>query len=643
MPETLRVLMVEDSEADAELILHELKRSGCELVTRRVQTADDMAAALVSAPWDVVLSDYSMPAFTGPAALKVLHASGSELPFIIVSGTIGEDTAVTALKLGAHDFLVKGRLERLLPSIERARRELEQRLAHRRAQEALRASEARFRSLVEHAVFGIYQVSLDGQFLSVNPAMVSMLGYESADELLKRSAGDVYVDPIVGKDIKHRCLEEGTVSAEAMWRRKDGSVIRVRVNGRVSRDRLTGQPVFEVIVEDITAQHQLQEQLRQSQRMEVIGQLAGGVAHDFNNMLTAILGYSELLTEQIGPDKPIGQDLLQIKAAAERAAALTRHLLAFSRKQVLSMTTVDLSEIVRSLAPVVRRLLGERITIVTALGEALNPVMGDATQLEHALVNLCVNARDAMPEGGTLRIGTHNATLDERFVREHRGCVPGSYAALTVSDTGTGMTQEIQARIFEPFFTTKEVGRGTGLGLSAVFGTVKQLNGYIDVSSQVGKGTTFTIYLPRTDQRHVVRQRAASNGSPVGIETILLVEDEPGVRAFVKMVLQRFGYQVIEADSGEKAVAALQGFDGVVHLLLSDVVLPGIDGPQLAERLLKGRPNTPVLYMSGYADRLTQIEGVLAPGVQLLVKPFTAQALLTKVRELLGTAQLDVA
>jgi two-component system cell cycle sensor histidine kinase/response regulator CckA len=643
MPETLRVLMVEDSEADAELLVHELERSGYELVAHRVQTADAMESALSTAQWDIVISDYSMPTFTAPAALRVLQRSGVDLPFIIVSGTIGEDTAVSALKLGAHDFLVKGRLARLIPAIERERRDFEQRKAHRRSREALEASEARFRSLVEHAVFGIYQVSVEGQFLSVNPAMVSMLKYDSADELLNTHVSNVYADPEVRQEIARRCLDEGTVSSDAMWKRKDGAIIRVRVNGRVSQDRFTGQPVFEVIVEDITVRHELQEQLRQSQRMEVIGQLAGGVAHDFNNMLTAILGYSELLTEQIGPDKPIGQDLLQIKAAAERAAALTRHLLAFSRKQVLSVTTINLSDVVRSLVPVFRRLLGERVKIVTILADDLDPVMADGTQLEHALVNLCVNARDAMPQGGTVRIGTHNKRLGEAYTRANRGSIAGDYAALTVSDDGTGIPAEIQSKIFEPFFTTKEVGRGTGLGLSAVFGTVKQLNGYIEVDSTVGVGTTFTIYLPRTEQAHVPRQRAMSSGSPVGAETILLVEDEAGVRAFAKTVLQRFGYRVLEADSGERAIAIMEECTEPIHLLLSDVVLPGMDGPQLADRVLREYPRTRLLYMSGYADRLTQIEGVLAPGVELLAKPFTAQALLKKVRELLGAAQLDVA
>jgi signal transduction histidine kinase len=307
--------------------------------------------------------------------------------------------------------------------------------------------------------------------------------------------------------------------------------------------------------------------------MEAVGQLAGGVAHDFNNMLTAILGYSELLTEQIGPDKPIGRDLRAIVTAAERAAALTRQLLAFSRKQVLAMTPLDLTRVVRDVEPMLGRLIGEHITIKTELAIDLDAVMADATQLDQVLMNLAVNARDAMPRGGSLTIATRNAKFDDRYAVSHPGAKVGDYAMLSVSDTGMGMSSEIQARIFEPFFTTKERGRGTGLGLAAVYGIVKQLGGYLAVESEPGQGTTFSIYLPRTDQPAYVPPEPVAAAGPVGVETILLVEDEPGVQ---------------------------------------------------------------VLFMSGYTDRMRSTDGYLEPGVHLLEKPFTAEALLTKTRQILG-------
>jgi PAS domain S-box-containing protein len=343
MGNSLRLLLVEDSENDAELIVRELEHAGYSIVHERVQTAEEMKAALTRGPWDVVLSDYSMPRFTAPAALAILQTSGRDVPFIIISGTIGEDAAVAALKAGADDFLVKGRLARLAPAIEREMEDLAHRREHRRAEEALRVSEARYRSLVEHAVFGIYQATIDGRFLAVNPALVTMLGYESAEDLLGVGLANLYVDSAArAATLGHGDGRVQPTSETAMWRRRTGQEIRVRLSGRRTEEPLSHQPVFEVIVEDVTEQHRLQEQLRQAQKMEAIGQLAGGIAHDFNNMLTAILGYTELLTDQIGPDKPIGEDLRQIKGAAERAAGLTRQLLAFSRKQVLAVVPINL-------------------------------------------------------------------------------------------------------------------------------------------------------------------------------------------------------------------------------------------------------------------------------------------------------------
>jgi two-component system cell cycle sensor histidine kinase/response regulator CckA len=352
-------------------------------------------------------------------------------------------------------------------------------------------------------------------------------------------------------------------------------------------------------------------------------------------MLTAILGYSQLLTEQIGPDKPMGRDLREITAAALRAAALTRQLLAFSRQQVLAVVPLDITTVVRAVEAMLRRLLGERILITTALADDLDPVMADVMQLEQLLVNLSVNARDAMPQGGSLTVATRNITLDEAFVAAHPGASTGSYAALSVTDTGAGMSPETQARIFEPFFTTKERGRGTGLGLAAVYGIVKRSGGYIEVESRFGRGSTFTVYLPRTALPAQAPIGPAPVMSPAGTETILVVEDESGVRAFVKITLQRFGYRVIEADTAEAALTHL-GLDTPIHLLLTDIVLPGMDGRELAVRARQGRPDVRVLFMSGYASGLSMTEGVLDQGMQLLEKPFSAHTLLIRTRQLLG-------
>jgi two-component system cell cycle sensor histidine kinase/response regulator CckA len=505
--------MVEDSEPDAELLLAELARIGYDVTFERVQTAEAMTAALDRGPWDLVLSDYSLPAFSAPAALALLHEAACDVPFLIISGTIGEETAVAALKAGAHDFVIKGRLARLAPAIDRALRDVATRLDHVR----------------------------------------------------------------------------------------------------------------------------LQAQLHQAQKMEAIGQLAGGIAHDFNNLLTAILGYTELLTDQIGPDKPMGRDLREIMAAGQRAAALTRQLLAFSRKQVLELAPLDLNEIVHNVGTMLRRLLGEHIAIETALADRLRAVLADAPQLEQVLVNLAVNARDAMPQGGVLSIATRNVDLDAAYAASHAGATAGSYAMLSVSDTGTGMTREIQAKIFEPFFTTKGCGQGTGLGLAAVYGIVKQLHGYIGVASELGRGTTFQMYLPTTQQSARAAAPHAAPRPQVGTETVLLVEDEPGVREFIRLALRRFGYAVVDAGNAEEALILLAERKGPIHLLLTDVVLPGITGRELAARVTQGHPHVPVLFMSGYTDEMRSTEGVLESGVQLLEKPFTAQALLTKIRQRLDS------
>ncbi|HEV3061456.1 MAG TPA: response regulator [Vicinamibacterales bacterium] len=636
MPNPLRVLIVEDSPHDAALLVSELRRGGYDLEYARVENAAAMRAALAGSAWDLVVSDHALPAFSGPAALALLQETGLDLPFIVVSGTIGEELAVSSLKAGAGDFFIKGRLARLIPAIERERREVAGRRERKRAEEALRRSEAQYRSLVEGAVFGIYRATIDVQFVTANPALVEMLGYASADELIGAGPASVNVDPDARADLARRGRSRGQLAGEeAIWRRKDGAKIRVRLNGRLIDARDSSAALVEVIVEDITEQHRLSEQLRQAQKMEAVGQLAGGVAHDFNNMLTAILGYSELLAEQIGPDKPIGRDLREIQSAAERAATLTRQLLAFSRKQVLAMTAVDLTDVVRGVEPMLRRLLGERIRIFTDLAVDLGLVMADVTQLEHVLINLAVNARDAMPQGGELRFVTCNVTMDAAFVDAHPGARPGTYAAVGVADTGTGMSPEVKAQIFEPFFTTKERGRGTGLGLAAVYGTVKQFGGYIDVESEPARGTTFTVYLPRVMSTKTALVAHKLPSAPVGRETVLLVEDESSVRAFAKTTLQRFGYQVFDADSAEQALDLLESLREPVQLLLTDIVLPRMDGLELADAVTRDRADTRVLFMSGYAPGLENSIASFKWNMRFLEKPFTGQALLAKARETL--------
>jgi PAS domain S-box-containing protein len=515
--------------------------------------------------------------------------------------------------------------------------ELEHQILERRqAEGALRTSERLNRTLVAHLPHRILVTDRRSVVLFCNANYADDLGSppeaiigHDAFAFYPSQLAEVYKaddQEVMARGIVTQMEERYQVGGQERW------VYTVKVPYRDEQGHVIG---VLIVFEDITERHTLAAKYQQAQKMEAIGMLAGGVAHDFNNMLTAILGYSQLLTEQIGPDKPMGRDLREITAAALRAAALTRQLLAFSRQQVLAVVPLDITTVVRAVEAMLRRLLGERILITTALADDLDPVMADVMQLEQLLVNLSVNARDAMPQGGSLTVATRNITLDEAFVAAHPGASTGSYAALSVTDTGAGMSPETQARIFEPFFTTKERGRGTGLGLAAVYGIVKRSGGYIEVESRLGRGSTFTVYLPRTALPAQAPIGPAPVMSPAGTETILVVEDESGVRAFVKITLQRFGYRVIEADTAEAALTHL-GLDTPIHLLLTDIVLPGMDGRELAVRARQGRPDVRVLFMSGYASGLSMTEGVLDQGMQLLEKPFSAHTLLIRTRQLLG-------
>ncbi len=512
-------------------------------------------------------------------------------------------------------------------------------ILRKRSQEELRRSEARYRSLVQSAVYGIYRSSVEGRFLDVNPALVSMLGYDSAEDLMQVNMADVYADPEErGRLLREYEQRDRVEGARVLWRRKDGTVIDVRISGRTVRDRKKALRGFEMIVEDVTERSALEEQLRQSQKMEAVGRLAGGVAHDFNNLLTVIKGYGELMLEELKPTDPMRAEVEEVQKAADRAAALTRQLLAFSRRQVMAPKVIDLNEVVSNMDKLLRRLLGEDIDLFTALDPYLGPVKADPGQIEQVIMNLAVNSRDAMPNGGKLTIETANVSLDEGYAREHVTVKPGEYVMLAVSDTGEGMDPETCSKVFEPFFTTKNEGKGTGLGLSTVYGIVKQSGGYIWVYSERGRGTAFKVYLPRVaEAAERIQTPERERTAPGGNETILLVEDEDGVRALIRQVLHKNGYTVLQAAHGGEALLLCERHKGDIDLLLTDVVLSQMTGRELAHRLAPLRPGMKVLYMSGYTDEAILHHGMLSPGSAFLQKPFTTEALTQKIREVLGS------
>jgi PAS domain S-box-containing protein len=507
----------------------------------------------------------------------------------------------------------------------------------KRAEDDLRRSEAAYRGLVEYAPLGIYRSTADGHFLTVNPALIRMLGYGWAEELLRLDIPhDVYVDPRQRAALLAEFAQHDEAGSEMEWRRKDGSLITVRVTVRTIRDPGGRIECYEGLVEDVTQQRSLEAQFRQAQRLEAVGRLAGGVAHDFNNVLTAITGYSDLLLEDLEPGDPKRGDVEEIRAAAQRAAVLTRQLLAFSRKQVLQSRVLDLNAVIRTLDKMLRRVIGEDVKLELALAAELGAVRADPGQIEQVILNLAVNSRDAMPSGGRLTIETANVVLDEAYAREHAAAAPGPYVMLAVSDTGVGMDADVRAHIFEPFFTTKEQGKGTGLGLATVYGIIKQSGGYVWVYSEPGRGAAFKIYLPHVDGP-VEAPDATPPERPAagGRETVLLAEDDPSVREIVAEVLAQKGYRVLRAPDGQTALEMARGQPGELHLLVTDLVMPGMTGRELAEVLRAERPGLRVLYMSGYTDDAVVRHGVLEEGMPYLQKPFPPRALASKVREVL--------
>ncbi len=518
-------------------------------------------------------------------------------------------------------------------------------IEHRRYEEALRQSEVRYRSLIESAVYGIYRCTLDGRFLDVNPALRTMLGYESDYELLHLDAKrDVFVQPHEMERLADEYRRTGNLDgAEVQWKRKDGRTIVVRLSGRAaSVPDDTGQ-ALELFAEDVTERRQLEEQFRQSQKMEAVGRLAGGVAHDFNNLLMVINGYTEVLLEQLQEESGMRQKVQSIQQAADRAATLTRQLLAFSRKQLLELKVVDVNVVIQDMERLLRPLIGENIELITRLSPDAGRTRADAGQLEQVIMNLVVNAKDAMPEGGRITLESRSVQVGEQF-RERRYILPGRYVVISVVDNGHGMDKETQSRIFEPFFTTKEKGKGTGLGLSTVYGIVKQTSGYIYPESEVGSGTTFKIYLPRVED---AAESTSPAKSPVnensGSETVLLVEDEDSVRELVRETLSSRGYKVLEAENGEAGLKIAANTREHIDLLITDVMMPGIGGRELAKKLAAMRPSIGVLYLSGYTEDALFNQASMRPGTAFLQKPFTLQTLAKKVRDVLRGASKSTA
>lgn len=643
MKASLRILHLEDDLLDAELTRASLEAEGlvCEVI--QVDNREDFLAAVKKGGFDLILSDYALPTFDGMSALATAREICPDVPFILLSGTLGEELAIETLKSGATDYVLKQRLTRLGPAVKRALREAEERIERRQAEEALRKQQQFMNAMFESMHAAIIACDSDGIITLFNRAAREFHGIPE-----EPTPSEHWVDryDLYEADGKTPMKLDNV----PLFRALQGEVVRdVEINivpklGKARTMLTSGQSVTSasgeklgavVAAHDISERKQLEEQLRQAQKMEAVGRLAGGIAHDFNNLLTAIMGYSELILRRLSDGDPMRQDAEEINKAGQRASSLTRQLLAFSRKQVLQPRVLDLNSVVSELQKMLTRSIGEDIELVAKLAPGLGCVQADPGHIEQVIVNLVVNARDAMPSGGVLTIQTANIdTGDER-----PSVIPSrQYVLLSVSDTGCGISDDVQSRIFEPFFTTKDAGKGTGLGLATVYGIVEQWGGRILVDSELGKGATFRILLPRLAQATEPmrgQQRRAQVPSR-GSETILLVEDDEAIRKLAREVLEMSGYEILESRNADEALVFCEKYKGEIHLMLTDIVMPGLSGRALVHCIEPLRPGMKVLYMSGYSGEPL---GMLDPDTPFIAKPFSAMGLGIKVREVLDMPQ----
>jgi len=635
---SLSALLIEDNPNDVELVVAELERSGYDLRFEHVDSVEGLRNALAEGGWEIVLSDYNVPGFDFHSALAVTIEHGHDVPFIVVSGTIREEATAAAVRAGARDCVLKSNLTRLGFVVARELEEVASRRAHRETEEALRRSEERFRLLAEHAADVVYRYRLlpELELEYISPAVTAVVGYTPEEFYTDQGLRTKIVHPDDHLRWERMSTDPSPEPVILRWIGKDGEVVWLEQQNVGVHDDEGRIVAIEGIARDITLRIRLEEQLRQAQKMEAVGQLAGGIAHDFNNLLTVIRGYTEILLRRLGREAKGSSELAEIGRAAERATQLTGQLLAYSRKQLLELRVLDLNSVVTEIQAMLGRLIGENIEFSTALAEDLGSVSADKGQIEQIIMNLVVNARDAMPEGGKLLLETGNLTLAELSTSRRPDMAAGDYVVFAVTDSGQGMDAATAARVFEPFYTTKERGVGTGLGLSTVYGIVKQSGGYVEVESDPGMGTSFRIYFPQVAAEAEAFSPKPPDERPlIGSETILLVEDEEALRRVGRQMLEAYGYTVLLAADGAAGLELAQNYPDSIQLLMTDILMPKMGGIELAERLSTLRPELKILYTSGYNDSGISLQRV--EGARYLQKPYAMEELARTLRELLDS------
>ncbi len=643
MSSPVRLLLVEDNADDAEFILAELRRRGRHALAHRVDCLAGVREAFAAESWDCVLSDFTLPTCNGLDVLRIVREHDADVPVLFVSGSIGEDVAMAAMRAGAHDYILKDNLTRLGPAVARELRDAAERRHHRETARTLQQVETRLRRVFESGMIGMVFWRTDGTVLDANEEFLRLTGYSAQDLREGLINWRTILPPQLVWQLSPRRTTDtpGTTSVPAE--------VEILTKQRARRYVLIASTTLDVAAQeggsfvldmteastDRDARRGLEDQLRQAQKMELVARLAGGVAHDFNNLLAVVILSADLAREE-SPATTHGL-LDDITQAAVSGAALTRQLLALGRRQELILNRVDVNHLVRGQESLIRRLGGERVAVTLDLDPELGHVAVDSTQLEQVLLNLCVNARDAMPDGGLLTVHTAKVELTESVHALHGTIPPDAYATITVADTGVGMDRTTLTRIFEPFFTTKGEGKGSGLGLAVVHGILSQSHGHVAVFSEPGVGTTFRVYLPlmRGDVARATAATVMEVPRALPGERVLIAEDEATLRRAAMRALQRNGYTVLAAADAAEALALTDLHDGPIHLLISDVVMPGLSGPQLYEQLRQARPALRVLYASGYLPDHVSRQNSMALEGRFLAKPFTMAALARKVREVL--------
>jgi PAS domain S-box-containing protein len=632
----LQLLLLGQGSANLEKVIRTLQDAGLEFSSRIAGNRPEFQADLDSAKIDVVIAEWEPRDGECLETLQILRANGREIPFVLLTGAPEAVAAAECLKVGAFDYVLKEHPARLLFALKRAAGEQKLLKEMGRMRAALLESETQTRDLVDNAIYGMFRVTLDGIFRFANATLQKILACSSFSELRQLNlANDVFRYPETFAQLLAASRKRGAFhNAETEWRRRDGGIVSVRLHLRYVASAGPEESI-EGIVEDVTEVRALESQLHQAQKFETIGQMAGGIAHDFNNVLGAVLGWAEIGYEQSREHPLIAEYFAHIRQQTDRAAALTRELLAFARRQPLQPRPVLLNTIIVNLMSFLEKVLGKDIEIKMVSGN-LQPVKADPSQMEQLLMNLCLNAREAMPNGGLLKIETEMISLDDTFCHFYPGVVAGNYAVLSLSDTGCGMTAEVRERIFEPFFTTKERGKGSGMGLATVYGIARQHGGFIHVYSEPGQGTLFHVYLP-------AMENAVAEASPgsahhkkprnlQGTETILLAEDHDSIRELVRQSLSRQGYQVLAAADGRQALHLAELERPALAVL--DVVMPHLGGAATAGQLLQRFPGLPILFTSGFSENANTAVAQV-PGSHYLQKPYSPASLAGMIRDIL--------